>query len=167
MNQTKFELFVSWETPKPDFMSKWTMRVIDAPYSHIGIIVHGYQIYHMVGKGFSKVNLNEFMETHGIHKVDISRLIESHPFALGYLEGRLGVEYSYSQYLGFIFKWARRFVRNNREKGVCSEEMAHFLINCGIKPVRHKYIGLKDILDFVDPKQVWEETNKFLKELPQ
>lgn len=151
----KISIFVCAEND-PDWVSRKIMKVIRADYSHIGIIVDDRTVYHMVGKGFSTMPLAELQVGHTLQLKNITNHIDNIQYALGYLEGRLGVEYSQSQYLGFLFPFLRQFVRNNREKGVCSEEVARFLLLCG-KPQRiESNIHNLDSLDFVSPKDVWE-----------
>lgn len=150
----KFYIFVSGEH-KPDFVSKRIMKRFKTDYSHIGLVVEidGHKtIYHSVGKGFSTESYEEFLKEHYIYEKDITKYIYNFQFALGYLTGRLGIEYSYSQYLGFLFPMLQRLVRNKKEKGICSEEAARFLNECCQECLRVN----KKQLDFISPKEVWE-----------
>ena len=151
----KFRIFVSREI-KPDLMSRLIMWKFKADYSHIGMIVEDGEtdpfIWHSVGKGFSTASLPHFMQDHTIESVDITEYIKDKNYALGYLQGRIGVEYSQSQYLGFILPWTRWLVRNKEGKGICSEEVARFLYHC----CKHHVHVDPNKFDFVSPKDVWE-----------
>lgn len=159
----KFFIFVSGEK-KPDFVSRRIMQRFDCDYSHIGMIVRfrtgRTTIYHSVGKGFSKIDnidtydeMKAFFMDHNVNEIDVSDHIISPDYALGYLNGRLGVEYSLMQYLGFVWPGLQRFVRNGKEKGICSEEAARFLYHC----CNHKVKVNPKIFDFVSPRDVWEK----------
>lgn len=154
MKEKSIKIFVAREV-EPDWVSRKIMKVIGADYSHIGIIVDDTIVFHMVGEGFSQCPLKEMESDHVLQTKDITDRIHM-TYALGYLQGRLGVEYSQSQYLGFLFPFMRRFVRNNKEKGVCSEEVARFLLVCGQEKYISGYLNRFIDLDFVSPKDVWE-----------
>lgn len=156
----KFSIFVSKED-NPDFMSRRIMKRYDSDFSHIGIIVgmHGKKrVYHSVGKGFSSMPLHELNKDHSLQIIDITDYIVSHDYALGYLQGRIGVEYSFSQYLGFVFPWMRVFVRNKEQKGICSEEVARFC-NHVCKP---ELKVSNENFDFLPPHIVWNYINKVI-----
>ena len=151
---TKIQIFIARETPA-DWVSRKIMKVIGADYSHIGIIV-GTTVFHMVGKGFCEMHLEDMQKGHKLWTIDVTLQMKDIHFILGYLEGRRGVSYSQSQYIGFLFPWLRFLVRNNRSKGVCSEEVARFLLLCGKPEDVKDHVGKLGHLDFVSPKDVWE-----------
>lgn len=163
-----FKIFVCGEKD-PDWVSRKIMKKLGTDYSHIGmfVTVDVFEIiYHSVGKGFSKIDdiehyeeMKTFLKEHNFQEIDITKYIKNEQFALGYLEGRLGAEYSESQYLGFIFGFMRRFVKNGRAKGICSEEAARFLVNC----CNHELKFDRSKFDFVSPKDVWEKVNEIVK----
>lgn len=156
----RFNIFVSGEK-KPDWMSRKIMKRFGTNYSHIGMIVRLYggktTIYHSVGKGFSKIDkyeeLKKFFGEHNVREIEVTQYIKNQHYALGYLNGRIGVEYSFSQYLGFVFPGLQKFVRNGKEKGICSEETARFLNQC----CNHEIKVDPSKFDFVSPKDVWEK----------
>jgi len=165
-DEMKFAIFVSGEL-KPDFMSKRIMKKFGCHYSHIGMVTSSMGVqrfYHSVGKGFSKMlteEIKQFKKEHIVWYIDITEHIESVDFARGYLEGRIGVEYSYSQYLGFVFPWLRPFVKNDKEKGICSEEAARFLYTCCKSIIRVD----SSKFDFVSPQDVWQFLQKITNQL--
>lgn len=152
----RFKIFVSGEI-NPDFLSRRIMKRFKTNYSHIGMIVIDNQgfttIYHSVGEGFSAKNYDDFCEEHHMQEIDITRYILNEDYALGYLNGRIGVEYSFSQYLGFVFKSLQGLTRNGKEKGICSEEAARFMFHC----CQHNLKIDQSKFDFVSPKDVWEK----------
>lgn len=154
----KFSIFVSKED-EPDFVSRRIMKRYNADFSHIGIIVDNdneKRVYHSVGKGFSTMPLKDLNKDHTLQILDVTSYIVNHDYALGYLQGRLGVEYSLSQYLGFIFPSLQRFVKNGNRQGICSEEVARFC-NHVCKP--EMQISNENF-DFLPPHVVWDYINR-------
>lgn len=132
---------------KPDFVSRMIMWFTKATFSHIMIIDKG-EIVHSVGEGNSKADLNKYLETHKLQAKRI-RLKKPYDYFRGYVDGSQGKEYSESQYWGFLFKPLRKFFRNGNEKEICSEYVARCLNHCC-------GYDFKD-MDFLTPKQVWED----------
>lgn len=159
----KFYIFVSGEY-EPDFLSKKIMKRFETNYSHIGMVLEDEfdkkEIFHSVGKGFSTANWDIFLLGHHVRLIDITDKVKNAQYALGYLQGRMGIEYSFSQYLGFVFPFLRKFVRNKTEKGICSEEAARFLYHCCIHELRVD----PNKFDFVSPKDVWEKLESIMGE---
>jgi len=145
----KFEVFTSAEKV-PDFVSRAIMWGIGAHFSHIGIIVNETRIFHSTGEGFNEKEVESFLKHN--HKFmgrkDITDRIINHQFALGYLIGRIGVEYSQAQYIGFMVPALKSFFRNGRKRGICSEEVLRFMFHC---------TGMEKVdADYFDPKQAWD-----------
>ena|SRR3990167_2554860 len=98
----KFYLFSSAET-RPDKISLTIMRRLQTNYSHVGIIVEE-GIYHSTGDGVNKKQVDEFLKDHlFVHKIDITRFVESVAYSIGWCDGNIGKDYSESQYLGIMF----------------------------------------------------------------
>ena len=151
----KFYAFASSEID-PDFVSKEIMETIGAPYSHCGVIAEeddSETIYHATGKGFHSQDIPSFLAEgkQFVHKFEMKLTV--HPeFALGYLEGNIGKEYSESQYLGFINKRFEKLVENGAEKLICSEALTLFALKCcGLQKS-----NLTEGTDFIDPKEAIE-----------
>lgn len=143
-----FEIFVSREK-NPDLVSRLIMKKIGADYSHIGIIVHGHTIWHATGSGFGIEPMESFLAKRMIVdriKVDV----RDEAFAMGYLHGMKGREYSTSQYLGFLIPAISKLFRNGQEKTICSEAVMEFMSACAGYPF------LSQGADFIDPKQAFE-----------
>lgn len=147
----KIEIFASKEK-KPDFLSKVIMKRLGCDYSHVGVILDGV-IYHAVGEGVCTANLEEFLKERTFSELfDVSDKIKvSSDLLKGWLEGRLGTEYSTSQYLGFAFPELREHISNGSEKVVCSELAYEFAVKAGLLPEGHFPNP-----DYVDPKMVIE-----------
>ena len=131
----KFEIAACCETD-PDLQSRGIMAVNRAPYSHVLIIVNGKWVYHAVGRGVCREPLEEILKDHHLpHRIELSALIaqadgemvDPESFALAYLRGSLGIKYGLGQYLGFLFRFLRRFTNNDRQQMVCSEFVADFI----------------------------------------
>lgn len=117
-------------------------------YSHIGILV-GDRIYHSIGNGVTEECFESFKKTHWIpfrKKV----VVQCERYALGYLDGHIGIEYSQSQYFGFLVKRFQRFFRNKKSKLICSEFVANFINDCTQQKI------FKDT-DFLTPREVFEK----------
>lgn len=156
----KFYLFVCGEKD-PDILSRIIQWRLGTDYSHMGIIVEcdgAKIIYHCVGKGFCTEHYSEFIKEHNIWEVDITRFMMEPNYALGYLQGREGINYSRLQYLGFVFPWLRFLVHNGKARGICSEEAARFMYQCCD---HHLKIDSKKF-DFFDPKVVWDKVNEMV-----
>lgn len=149
----KFELIAMGEV-KPDFLSRRIQAAIKADYSHVAILVDGYQVFHATGKGFHKSDLPTELEggkTVIRRRIEIP--VERECCALAWLNARLGLRYSNLQYLGFIFPFLRwiPFVNNGRSEVVCSEVVADFVAE-NAKLGSICAMAFRDC-DFVDPKQ--------------
>jgi len=147
----KIQIFGSKEKD-PDTLSKLIMEKLDCGWSHNGIIF-GDKIYHAVGKGVCTVSQEEFLEKREYAVlIDITdKVKKSHDALLGFLEGRLGTEYSSSQYLGFIFPELQKHIKNGSEKVVCSELAYEFAVFAGVLEQGHF-----ENQDYVDPKMIIE-----------
>lgn len=155
MSPKKFEVFVSREK-EPDFVSKMIMKKIGANYSHIGLLIDGHSIYHATGKGFHLQLLSDFEQKKLIvDKIEVSVL--NADYALGYLHGNIGKEYSQSQYLGFLLPWLTSLVDNGDEKLICSESVINFLKHC-VYDFYHV-----EPADFVDPKEAFEMVKSYVR----
>lgn len=168
----RYYVFASAENA-PDFVSSSVMRGIDADYSHVGIILTNrslvnYEqkiydsgpapekpfslIYHSTGEGVNVKTADLFFETHKcIHLIEITKFVKRDEYAIGWLDSKIGLEYSESQYVGFFSSLFKRFVNNNQSKFICSELVAEFLNHCSSL----RYFERIDC-DFVDPKQLIE-----------
>lgn len=150
----KISLAVTREI-KPDWLSRQIMKRLGTDYSHCIIIIDEY-VWQSTGKGFWPIPLNLFLNDRII--VD-SREFELSGnglvYANGWLQGKRGIEYSSSQYLGFIFPWMRKFVANGLEKMICSEVQYLFAVDCLL--MKRRFIHS----DFIDPKMSWNEIKKY------
>ncbi len=151
-----FEVAVTAEV-NPDWLSSRIMKKIDRDYSHCIIIeADAGLIWQSTGKGFHSVQRSKFFSdgerkiayVMPINVADIS-------FAKGWLRGKEGVEYSTSQYLGFIYPLFKPFVSNKKEKMICSEVQYRFAVEC---------CGMPDDLnaDFVDPGMAWDRICNYI-----
>lgn len=137
----KFEVVTVGEL-EPDFVSsriqavQSSMRGFPINYSHAAVIVtgaFGQRVFDATGRGISECTLEELLDQGG---AKIRRRfvipVRREEFALGWIQGRLGVRYSNLQYLGFLFPFLRWIpgVRNGRGGAVCSEFVADFLHDC-------------------------------------
>lgn len=147
----KIEIFASKEK-KPDMLSKIIMKRLGCNYSHVGIIFDD-QIYHAVGEGVCKADQDKFLQDRTYSELlDVTDKVQVSKEALyGWLEGRLGTEYSTSQYLGFAFPELREHIDNGSEKVVCSELAYEFAVFAGLLPKGHFPNP-----DYVDPKMLIE-----------
>lgn len=140
------EVFATREK-NPDLVSSLIMKKIGAPYSHVGLLIDGVDVYHATGKGVNKTTIDAVSE-HGnqvVKLIDVSDHIRvSSEYCRGWLDGSLGKEYSQSQLLGFVFSCARRFLKNQNEKMICSEYVAQALVSWEVLPPIEE-------IDFVDP----------------
>jgi len=155
----KFQVFVSKEV-NPDFLSRMIMKKLGTPYSHIGLLVTGTDchLYHSTGKGFHRQSKEDFLSSgvKAIHaSVDITPLVKDKKYALGFIHGRVGTEYSESQYIGFLLPWTQGFFANKNKKGICSEEVMYFLNKCVLG-------GSVDDIDYYDPKMAWDFVNQLI-----
>jgi len=141
---TKFELF------------SWLIRKVQGtPYSHAAILVDGRLLYQSTRIGVHSTDFAEFEKTHVVWKKPIATkttgLIGVN-YALGWLDGCIGCEYSQAQFVGFIFPKLRPLVINKRARRICSEFAADFLQDCcGVKVQKSMATN-----DFVTPKDIWE-----------
>lgn len=142
----KFEIFSSRETD-PDFASRRIMKFLGTNYSHVGMIVDGKMIYHSTAPVVNKLPVNVFLVDHEFaHRIEFNLTEREQYFSLGWLEGRIGMDYAQSQYLGFLFDWTRKYVSNKKSKTICSEYATRWMRACaGVKDAR--LVGL----DFLSP----------------
>lgn len=146
----KFSIFFSAEI-EPDFVSRAIMKRYNKPYSHVGVLVSlsvedqlfldlaklphpGEWIFHATGKGFHA----ELKDSYLAKGKTFVKLVPVRPldeiFALGFLAGNIGKEYSSSQYLGFFSSSLAKLVANGKEKLICSEAVFDFLTQiCGME----------------------------------
>jgi hypothetical protein len=147
----KFEILAIGEL-EPDFVSRRIQRYLGTDYSHIGILVDGLWLYHATGIGFHMVPLAAFLPGHAIrHRFAWELDRDTTQYALGWLEGCVGCEYSQSQYLGFLFPFLRPFVANGKSKTVCSEAGAQFMFDC-LKVREPRLFAC----DWINPKDIVE-----------
>lgn len=114
----------------PDWISKTIMWFLETNYSHVMILfedVDGKEkILHSIGKGTCIDADQEYLKTHKIvraYKIPMKCTMEHFS---GYAEGRVGREYSESQYFNmFLEKLGIKWIpfRNGNSEGVCSEEV--------------------------------------------
>ena len=147
-----FEIALAAEK-KPDFFSRAIMRALGTDYSHALIIVDNSRLFHATEVGFHESPLAEFVTDHIFrHRFDIKPACER--YALGWLDGCIGTEYSQSQYLGFIFPILRPLVTNGRARTICSEAVADFIFDCvADKPSM-------GAADFLSPKDIFDICTK-------
>lgn len=147
----KFEILAVGEL-EPDFASRQIQRFLKTDYSHCVILVDERWCYHATAKGFHMIPLTALLPGHAI-RARFAFELEVGPtqFALGWLQGALGHEYSQSQYLGFLFPFLRRFVANGNSKTVCSEAAGQFMFECLKVQDARLYA-----CDFLSPKDIVE-----------
>lgn len=114
---------------KPDLLSAALMRVMRANYSHVIIIENGDTVYHATGKGFHAEPLSEVLKAHTLPDI-IEVNCPDESLANGYLRRMIGMDYSESQFLGFIFPFMKPFFRNRHQRAICSEAVSDFLKDC-------------------------------------
>lgn len=154
----RFWIFGSAEI-KPDTVSKGIMAFTHSDMSHAGVI---YQrspfgpemIVDSTGKGVTDHPLSDFLKTHRlVHRIDITQYVSSFHYALGWLEGNKGKEYSEAQYVGFVAGFMKRFVRDGESEMVCSEFAARFIDKCTaltcFKDADFDFINPKDCLEIL------------------
>lgn len=150
---TVFEILAIGEE-NPDFVSRKIQNFLNTDYSHIAILVDGIKVYHATGKGFHTDWLQNVIPGHIIrHRIKVEP--RNNSYALGWLDGCIGTEYSQSQYLGFFFAWwpwlqklIRKIFDNGRKKTICSEAAADFLKECcGYEIVQADFLSPKDVVN--------------------
>ncbi len=132
----------------PDFVSNCIMKFLGTNYSHVFFILND-EIFHSVGEGVCRVPLNEYLKDHVITAEFKVELDMTEKEFLAYMDGAEGKEYSESQYLGFVLPFMKKFVRNGKEKTICSELVSEVLEKFG------EYVLPKEA-DFMSPKDVYE-----------
>lgn len=126
----KFEILALGEL-EPDFASRHIQAFLGTDYSHCAILVDGLWAYHATAEGFHMTPWATLSPGHAVrHRFEWELDRDTTQYALGWLEGCLGCEYSESQYLGFLFPFLRHFVANGRSKTVCSEAAGQFMFDC-------------------------------------
>jgi hypothetical protein len=151
----RFCIFISAEI-KPDFVSRAIMWKLGCNYSHIGIGLKDemgnlHTLFHSVGEGFSEISVGDFI-AHGKRIVAVKDVpIKNADFAMGYLIGMKGKEYSESQYFGFLIPKLQKYFDNDNRKLICSEAVALFLQEHMVG----EFEKIKQA-DFASPKDVWE-----------
>lgn len=114
---------------KIDFMSRLIERILCRNYSHI-FVVHKDTIYHAVGKGISTKSYVEYRKTHEIvGEKEVELYCNERVFLKHFIFYR-GLEYSFSQALGFIPFFGRLF-KNGRKSAWCSEYVSWVLNDLG------------------------------------
>ena len=142
------EVAVSRER-KPDIVSKLIMWFTKANYSHI-LIIKDSVVYHAVGQGTCSVSLTDFLVKRELVQIQKVRLKVDEEFFMGYVTGADGKDYSESQYIGFLFRPLQRFVRNKKERTICSEYAARILnICCGYDFEGADFLSPKDVMTVV------------------
>lgn len=134
----------------PDFVSWQIMRRLKFKGSHIFVVIEeDDRMFHAIGRGVCDDKYSEFLTE---HHIPLSKHIElnctKEEFYAWYEKHR-GIEYSDSQYLGFVSRFLRWLVRNGRKKAVCSEFVAWVLTDLA---GRTEF----DDADFLSPKDVFE-----------
>jgi hypothetical protein len=137
---------------EPDFVSKSIMWVMKTDYSHV-FFIHEGNIYHSIGLGVCKQDLESYLEDHIIVKEFEVELACSKEVFEAFVAGEDGKDYSQSQYIGFIFPMFQSFFDNNNEKRICSEFVAVVLQKYGD-------VVLSKDADFTSPKDVYDILDK-------
>jgi hypothetical protein len=140
---------------EPDLVSKAIMYFLKTNYSHVMILfedVDGKEkILHSIGQGTCIDEDKKYLESHKIVKMyEVPMKVSREVFA-GYARGRVGREYSQSQYVDMILeklgiKW--KPFSNGNSKGVCSEEVT------AAAPMSQLELPSDLDLDLIDPKEV-------------
>lgn len=134
----------------PDFVSLAIMRFLRWPASHI-FLVYDDVMYHAVGEGVRSDDFREFCKDHHItDRVEVDLKCTPLEFASWFQEHQ-GIEYSDSQYLGFMVPFVRFLVRNGRKKAICSEFVSWAMID-----FTDMDKALFEDADFKNPKEVLE-----------
>ena len=132
---------------KPDFISRSIMKFLKTDYSHV-FLIHDGIIYHSDGRGVNKIHLEYYKKTHKlVYEFPLEISLTEKEFE-AYMKGAQGKEYSESQYLGFLFDFMKKWVRNGEEKMICSELVAQVLQDFG-------GFTLPKEADFMSPKDVY------------
>lgn len=136
----------------PDFISASIMKFLGTDYSHV-FFIHDGVIFHSVGQGVKREYLSNYLKTHDITDVFEVDLDLTYKEFESYMYGAEGKEYSESQYIGFILPFMKKFVRNGKEKTICSELVSEVL---------EKFGGFKlpNEADFMSPKDVYDMLGK-------
>jgi hypothetical protein len=116
---------------EPDFVSKMIMKALGKPYSHVMILFKDLdgreKIFHSIGQGTCVMEKDEYLKTHKIvRQFKINMNVEQDAFC-AYVKGRVGREYSGSQYINIILKMIGLKItlfKNQHAKAICSEEVA-------------------------------------------
>lgn len=144
----------------PDLDSRLIMESIKANYSHSAVLVKFIDhevIFEAVDPVSRSVPAENILKDHFFtEKIEITDFLSVHPMAaLGWLNGKMGIEYGFDQWPGFLMPIMKFMGRNKAKKMVCSEFVAMFL----------NYV-LEDKLfvdpDFTNPKQVTEGIKAFI-----
>lgn len=135
---------------KPDLVSKAIMFFTRAKYSHLYIVYKGI-MYHCVDRGVCAEVYEYFLYPDHIEveSIEVELKCSEDEFH-GYMRELIGkrIEYSHKQYIGFILPFARKWLRNERNKGICSEMVCWVLSDLGT----HEFVDA----DFLHPKQVMQ-----------
>jgi len=152
----KIEVFFAAEK-NPDLFSRIIMRVMRAPFSHVGLLINDEVIYDCVDEGFRKTDKDSFLAEHIFADIiDISKYQRvSDAEGIGFLEGRIGTPYAYRQLAGFLIPVLRGYLADGISKQVCSEAAMYCITY--LTSLRMEVAGF----DWVDPVVV----HNFLKGL--
>lgn len=116
---------ISSKEKNPSMLGKLISWYTKSECTHVGILVNDH-IYHSVKKGVSKITERAFLtERDYVDKINISHLVDDSK-AAEWLESKLGLPYSYSQYYGVFLKWIKFLFVNKYEKFICSEFVYYF-----------------------------------------
>lgn len=156
----------------PDTFSRVIMKVIDADYSHVFILVEdipittrlrlnlplqGDIIYHATIPAYSRTTLEaETVKASVVEKIPIE--VEDEMFALGWLEGNMGKEYSLAQCLVIPYPALVEKYENGEGKGFCSEFCIRFAAVNSVHADHFKSLNL----EIVDPRVCIEILKKLL-----
>jgi hypothetical protein len=139
----------------PDFESQLIMDKIKADYSHSAVTVEinpGFEmLYEATDPESRKVPLDSIFPAALIaERIEITHLVNiPKERAVGWLDGKTGIRYAFSQWPGFAMPILKFLGRNGSRELACSELVELFLeYACGI--------DLHEDNDFVDPKQITE-----------
>lgn len=153
---------------KPDNFSQLIMDVLQTDYSHALILVEDIPLDVCVYAGFP---INKSIIFHatipkyswttlhaelagGANEINnkIPIKVRDEMFALGWLIGNMGKDYSLSQSLGVLYPRLRDIYGNGEGKGFCSEFTARFGAINGVRPDVFESVDL----EFADPKMALE-----------
>lgn len=148
----------------PDFVSRAIMWAEGTNYSHVMMIFEDMdgkeKILHSIGGGTCIDENCSYLTTHKIVRSFRVPMKVSQAEFCGYARGRVGREYSESQYLNQILRLCKipwMPFKNGNAKGICSEEVAYAALLSALEVPQE---GLSKVLDLMSPKMVDEFLTK-------